>query len=97
MPCAQTTALRAQLISPERRWAASGAGRGSGAAAPSPPCNPHTLLRFSSASGFRGLRGVCCGSFLHLLSQVQAISLRAAQCHQLTVVEKDTGPMPGKC
>lgn len=27
MPCAQTTALRAQLISPERRWAASGAGR----------------------------------------------------------------------
>ncbi len=22
MPCAQTTALRAQLISPERRWAA---------------------------------------------------------------------------
>lgn len=25
MPCAQTTALRAQLISLERRWAASGA------------------------------------------------------------------------
>lgn len=29
MPCAQTTALRAQLISLERRWAASGAGRAS--------------------------------------------------------------------
>lgn len=54
-------------------WAASGAGRGR-----------IKLLRRNGWS--MGLRGICCGSFLR---NAQAISLRAAQYHLLTVVEKE--------
>ncbi len=54
----------------------------------------NTPVELSNASSFRGLRGVCCGSFPHLLLQIRAISLRATQCHSLTIFEKGTDPIP---